>query len=216
MEFSCYGNSISDNILIQPVDEHDWKMLDSEINYIKELSGSDDFYLIAAKVDNWNDDLSPWQAPPVFGNDAFGGYGKRSLDEITKMIERGILSDKAKNSVSLYIGGYSLAGLFALWGVYRTDMFKGAAAVSPSVWFPGFDEYIDSNNAKTQKVYLSLGDKEEKTKNPVMATVGDAIKSIHKRLEKETDCFLEWNEGNHFKEPELRTAKGFAWLLGKR
>ena len=28
-------------------------------------------------------------------------------------------------------------------------------------------------------------------------------------------CVLEWNEGNHFKEPELWTAKGFAWLLNR-
>ncbi len=25
-------------------------------------------------------------------------------------------------------------------------------------------------------------------------------------------CVLEWNEGNHFKEPDIRTAKAFAWL----
>ena len=26
---------------------------------------------------------------------------------------------------------------------------------------------------------------------------------------------LEWNEGNHFTELELRTAKGFAWCIRK-
>ena len=24
---------------------------------------------------------------------------------------------------------------------------------------------------------------------------------------------LEWNEGNHFKDPEVRMAKGFAWVI---
>ena len=28
------------------------------------------------------------------------------------------------------------------------------------------------------------------------------------------NCILEWNEGNHFKDPDLRTAKAFAWVLG--
>jgi hypothetical protein len=28
------------------------------------------------------------------------------------------------------------------------------------------------------------------------------------------DCVLEWNKGNHFKEPDIRTAKAFAWLVG--
>ena len=26
-------------------------------------------------------------------------------------------------------------------------------------------------------------------------------------------CCLEWNEGNHFMDPDRRTAKGFAWIL---
>ncbi|ERL11412.1 hypothetical protein HMPREF1248_0438 [Coriobacteriaceae bacterium BV3Ac1] len=32
-----------------------------------------------------------------------------------------------------YISGYSLAGLFALWSLYQTDIFKGAACVSGSL-----------------------------------------------------------------------------------
>lgn len=28
------------------------------------------------------------------------------------------------------------------------------------------------------------------------------------------ECVLEWNRGNHFTEPDIRTAKAFAWLLG--
>jgi len=26
-------------------------------------------------------------------------------------------------------------------------------------------------------------------------------------------CILEWNEGNHFKDPDVRTAKAFSWLI---
>ena len=48
-----------------------------------------------------------------------------------------------------------------------------------------------------------------------MSTVGKAIKDIFEFLSQGTDCVLEWNEGNHFKEPDLRTAKGFAWLLNR-
>ena len=28
------------------------------------------------------------------------------------------------------------------------------------------------------------------------------------------ECVLEWNRGNHFTEPDIRTAKAFAWLIG--
>ena len=47
-----------------------------------------------------------------------------------------------------------------------------------------------------------------------MATVSDRIREIHDLLtEREVTCSLEWNPGNHFKDPDLRTAKAFAWLL---
>ena len=65
-------------------------------------------------------------------------------------------------------------------------------------------------------VYLSLGDREERTRNRVMAQVGDAIRAGHTLLKEcGTDCVLEWNQGNHFKEPDLRTAKAFAWLMNR-
>ena len=64
-------------------------------------------------------------------------------------------------------------------------------------------------------VYLSLGNKEPKTKNPLMRTVGDRIEETFEILEEKAGCDakLEWNQGNHFKEPDIRTAKGFAWCL---
>jgi hypothetical protein len=47
-----------------------------------------------------------------------------------------------------------------------------------------------------------------------MAAVGDRIRELHALLAaRGTDCILEWNPGNHFREPELRTARAFAWLL---
>ncbi|MGX8698516.1 MAG: alpha/beta hydrolase-fold protein, partial [bacterium] len=112
------------------------------------------------------------------------------------------------------LGGYSLAGLFALWTATRTEVFSGIAAASPSVWFPGFTEYLKTHPLRAGRVYLSLGDREERTKNPLMATVSAKIRETHALLAAAgTDCTLVWNEGNHFREPELRTAKAFAWLL---
>ena len=29
------------------------------------------------------------------------------------------------------------------------------------------------------------------------------------------DCILEWNQGNHFKDADLRTAKAFSWVLNR-
>ncbi|WP_408070567.1 esterase [Butyrivibrio sp. JL13D10] len=200
-----YGNPDSSAVLIQLVDEHDLDMIENEIAYINENTATD-FQMIAIKIPDWNKDLSPWRAPAVFGKDDFGDGAARTLEEVLKYT-----SDKSK---TYYIGGYSLAGLFALWAVYQTDVFSGVAAASPSAWFPGFYEYMTNNDIKTDLIYLSLGDKEEKARNPVMATVGDRIRAMNTLLQtQKKSCTLEWNPGNHFKDPDIRMAKAFSYIL---
>ncbi len=200
-----YGNPNSLNVLLQMVDDHDLSVIENEVKSITEEVG-DDFCLVALKVNDWNKDLSPWSAPAVFGNEPFGGGANDTLLHV--------LAEMSDQKKRYYIGGYSLAGLFALWAATQTDQFKGVAAASPSVWFPGFLEYIKENDIRTDTVYLSLGDKEEKTKNPVMKTVGDNIKNAHELLKtKGKNTIFEWNPGNHFKDPDIRTARAFAWIL---
>ena len=117
-------------------------------------------------------------------------------------------------NVKIILSGYSLAGLFALWASTQTDLFYGIAAASPSVWFPGWMEFERQHPIQAQHIYLSLGDKEEHTKNAVMAAVGDNIRTLHSRLiERGADCTLEWNSGGHFKDADLRTAKAFRWAM---
>ena len=205
MKLYEFGDAGADTVLIQPVDDHDLSGIENEVSLIVENCGKS-FRLIAVKVDNWNVDLSPWNAPAVFGKDDFGGGAEETLAGILKLC-----SDVSKTH---YIGGYSLAGLFALWAAYRTDVFKGVAAASPSMWFPGFADYMNENEIKTGAVYLSLGDKEEKARNPVMTTVGDRIREAYAQLfGRGVKCVLEWNEGNHFKDADIRTAKAFSWVM---
>lgn len=207
METFCLGNPKAQKVLIQPVDEHDLDVMESEFGIIKSLTDTD-FYLIAAKVGNWNKDLSPWKAPAVFGSEDFGEGAGDFLKALLPLC-----SDSEK---SYYIGGYSLAGLFALWAAHQSDVFDGVAAASPSMWFPGFTDYMKKTSVRTGAVYLSLGDKEAKARNPVMATVAERMELAREILEsKGVDVIFEWNPGNHFKEPDLRTAKAFAWLLNK-
>lgn len=200
-----YGSPDADIVLIQPVDEYELSSIENEVNEIIRLSNKD-FHFIAVKIENWNRDLSPWKAKAVFGKEDFGDGAKGTLDRILKLC-----TDKDKQYI---FGGYSLAGLFSLWASYQTDTFKAVASASPSMWFPGFIAYMKDNEIKTDAVYLSLGDKEMNTRNPVMATVGDCINGAYKYLkEKGLDVFLEWNKGNHFKDADIRTAKAFSWAL---
>ena len=66
-----YGTAAARQILIQPVDEHDLAGMENETAAIKALTEVP-FRLIAVSVERWNRDLSPWSAPPVFGNEPFG------------------------------------------------------------------------------------------------------------------------------------------------
>lgn len=203
--FAEYGDPDAPTVLIQMVDDHDLEGMESEVAEIRNLTDKR-FYLIAVKVQNWNTDLSPWNAPAVFGKDAFGAGAADTLEEVLKLC-----ADQKKIYI---IGGYSLAGLFALWAVYQTDVFAAVAAASPSVWFPGFIEYMKEHRPQAASVYLSLGDKEEKTRNPVMAAVGSRIREAHELLRGQgVDTVLEWNPGNHFRDADIRTAKAFAWAM---
>ena len=137
-----YDCGSSDVLLIQPVDDHDIEVLDSEVAEIRRLAGGKGFTLAAFKVDDWNADLSPWEAPPVFGNEGFAGGAEVTLKYVTDQLIPELTGGKdwpadPKSAPAIYIGGYSLAGFFALWASYQTDLFRGAAAASPSVWFPG-------------------------------------------------------------------------------
>ena len=131
-----------------------------------------------------------------------------------KFITSQLLPIVQEGTAHVILGGYSLAGLFALWASYQTDKFEGIVAASPSVWFPKWIEYAKDNKPLSKSIYLSLGDKEEKTKNPVMAQVGNAIRRQNELLKgQNVNTILEWNPGNHFIDSEKRTAKGFAWVM---
>ena len=209
-----FGNLRSDTLLVQMVDDHDLEGIEREFALIRELSGREDLCLKAVRVNSWYRDLSPWPAPAVFGNEDFGDGAEDTLAFLLKEVT-GEPSGPTRSGVKkIYIGGYSLAGLFALWAGYRTDCFAGIAAASPSVWFPGFTDYMKEREICAGSVYLSLGDREERTRNAVMAKVGERIRDAYEVLQSAgVNCVLEWNEGNHFREPDVRTAKAFAWVL---
>lgn len=200
-----YGNPEAKTVLIQMVDDHDLEGIESEVAEIQNLTDAD-FHLIAIKIQDRNADLSPWLAPAVFGKEDFGDGAAKTLVEVLK-----ICDDRNK---TYFIGGYSLAGLFALWTAYQTDAFAAVAAASPSVWFPGFLDYMKANAIHTGSVYLSLGDREEKARNPVMASVGERIREAYDLMKEQgVNTILEWNQGNHFKDADIRTAKAFAWVM---
>ena len=208
-----YGEAHAEYLLLQMTGEHELQSMESEVTAIAQSAHH--FLFAAIPVESWNDALSPWKSPAVWGKQGFGG---KAGDTLRFLTERGIPTLKQQfhlpENVKIILGGYSLAGLFALWASTQTKLFYGIAAASPSVWFLGWMEFEQRHPIQAQRVYLSLGDREERTRNAVMAVVGDNIRTLHSQLtECSIDCTLEWNSGGHFKDADMRTAKAFRWMM---
>ena len=194
-----FGPTSAPYVLIEPIGDYDPDGIEGDYNKIRQRTDAE-FRLITIAVDSWNCD--------------FGDGAEELLKAVLSLCE-----DRSKTYI---IGGYSLAGLFALWAATRTDVFRGVAAASPSAWFPGLTEYLREHGMPCGTVVsLSLGNREARTRNPVMSTVDTRIREIRDILQEQgADVTLSWNPGNHFAEPDIRTAKAYAEVLqrlnGKR
>ena len=213
-----YLNEDTEYILIQPVDENDISVLDNEVKHIEENTDRN-FSLVAFKIEDWNSELTPWEMPLLRGKGNFGDGATRTLEFIKNDLIPALseYTNTENKEIKYILGGYSLAGLFSLWSGYQTDVFEGIAAVSPSVWYKKWIKYVEAGKPLSEKIYLSLGDTEEKTKHQILSKIGENIRKQYEILENSGNVktVLEWNEGNHFKNPDIRTAKGFLWVMNK-
>lgn len=177
------------------------------------------FALVAISDLDWNHDMAPWDSPPAFKNaePCTGGaddYLRLLVEEIIPRAEKELPGPPAWRGIA----GYSLAGLFALYTIYQTDVFSRVGCMSGSLWFPGFKEYIFSHEPKSRPdcIYFSLGDKEAKTRNPVLKTVQENTEEIQTFYQnKGIDTVLQLNPGNHFVRGIERTVVGIQWLLSR-
>ena len=184
-----------------------------------QATGCPPFTLVAISNLDWNQDMAPWDSPAAFkkGEPFTGGAGdylRLLVEEIIPRAEK----ELAEPPVWRGIAGYSLAGLFALYAIYRTDVFSRVGCMSGSLWFPGFKEYIFSHEPKRWPdcIYFSLGDREAKTRNPVLKTVQENTEEIQTFYQnKGIDTVFQLNPGNHFVQGIERTIAGIQWLLNR-
>ena len=186
---------------------------------VAQKAGCPPFTLVAISNLDWNHDMAPWNSPAVFkkGEPFTGGandYLRLLVEEIIPKAEKELPGPPAWRGIA----GYSLAGLFALYSIYRTDVFSRVGCMSGSLWFPGFKEYVFSHEPKRRPdcIYFFLGDKEAKTRNPVLKTVQENTEEIQTFYQnKGIDTVFQLNPGNHFVQGIERTAAGIQWLLSK-
>ena len=181
--------------------------------------GCPPFSLVTISNLDWNHDIAPWGSPAAFkkGEPFTSGaddYLRLLVEEIIPRAEKELVGPPAWRGIA----GYSLAGLFALYTIYQTDVFSRVGCMSGSLWFPGFKEYIFSHEPKRRPdcIYFSLGDKEAKTRNPVLKTVQENTEEIQAFYQGEgIDTVFQLNSGNHFVQGIERTVAGIQWLLSK-
>ena len=186
------------------------------------------YILIGISINDWNRYLSPWYCPKLFGKEDndFKGEGQTTfnwlINKCIPKIEIELLKIDNNIQIKRYIGGYSLAALFSLWVFYseqnkKEKIFNGVCACSPSLWFIKWEEFMKNKEAIEESiVYLSLGDKEGKTKNEIfkkMKTGMDKMIEKVKNDKKIKKYIFEENKGGHYSEVELRMAKGFKWII---
>lgn len=184
-----------------------------------QAAGCPPFTLVAISDLDWNHDMVPWDSPPAFKNaePCTGGaddYLRLLIDEIIPTAEKEIDGIPRWRGVA----GYSLAGLFSLYAIYRTDLFSRVGSMSGSLWFPGMKEYILSHEPKRRPdhIYFSLGDKESKTRNPILRNVRQNTEEIQAFYQdKGIDTVFQLNPGNHYDRTAERTAAGMVWLLNR-
>jgi len=177
----------------------------------------DDFILANISSINWNDEMTPWESSTLFeGNTECKGKADNYILELTKIIIPKI-EEKLKYKPLYYgIVGYSLGGLFAIYSIYKTNVFERVISSSGSFWYPGFVEFVKKNSPVTipKKMYMSLGDKEKNTKIELLKTVQDNTEEIVNFYKsKGINVCYEQNEGGHFKDCYLRLAKGIKWTI---
>ena len=176
-----------------------------------------DLSFAAVKIPDWNTDMSPWAIPPVYKNDEpFTGGAGAYLEKLTNEIVPAVISNIGGKPTYIALAGYSLAGLFAIFAMYHTDMFSRIASASGSMWYPRFVDYAKTNKLAKMpdKLYLSLGDKEAKTRNQIMAAVENNTRELYDYYNSiGINTVFEMNEGNHFKDAALRIAKAIAWTV---
>lgn len=178
-----------------------------------------DFTLVAISELSWDHDMAPWEIPPISKNNTPCTGG---ADEYLQLLTEEIIprSEELIQGRVLWRGlaGYSLAGLFAVYSLYQTDIFSRIASMSGSLWFPGFTEYVLSHEMKNlpKHMYFSLGELECQTKNHYLKTVQENTEKMERFYAQcGIDTTFQLNPGNHYKNAVQRTAAGISWILNR-
>lgn len=178
--------------------------------------GAPPFVLAAVSRVNWSDDMTPWPTEAVAKWESrCGGMADLYLSKLENEIVPAVCDALPFSPSGLYLAGYSLGGLFAIYALWNTPLFTRAASASGSLWYPDIAEYCCSREpaGRPDRVYLSLGSKETKGRGRT-ASLRSNTEAVAARLRSlGADVTFEENPGGHTHEADRRMAKAILALL---
>lgn len=213
---------------------------DAVLEACREI-GCPDFHLVSVSGLHWDEELSPWPHDPVATKeDHFTGEAEVFRQKLeTEIVPR--VREQLPESNTFVLNGYSMGGLFTLYTASKSSLFDAFSAPSGSVWYPDFVEYVrGSGNVShspesagpvesavlaepagsikpagaPRAIYLSLGDRESRTRNPYLSKTEDNMRVLEEVYRSRgIPTVFVLNKGNHFQGVTLRVAKGIKWVL---
>lgn len=183
--------------------------------------------LITVSGFEWNRDLSPWPAPsfsqkePPFtgGADEYLTWMQQSLFPGVEEVLQEFYGESYAETAYRAIAGYSMAGLFAVYSLYRTDAWARAASMSGSLWYPDIVPFVKEHRLRRKPdcVYFSLGGREALSGIPALKLVQENTESIKNHFrDLGIRTTLVMNRGGHATQSEKRTASGILWMLSQK
>ncbi len=165
----------------------------------------------------WNDDLTPWVADSLGKKDKpFRGHASFFMGTFIKDYITNIENRLNITKASRTLAGISLSGLFALWAAHGSDAFDNIISLSGSFWYDHFTEWIQSHDVlrPLDRVYIAVGEKEKKNKNPRLNNLFPCTESIVENMRKKAGRLkFEIEPGtSHFSYVLPRLEKAFDYI----
>jgi len=161
---------------------------------------------------DWDRDYSPWYLEGSKDR-IFEGKADETIDFMANILLPELKQRFPLNG-EVYPVGYSLGGLTAIYA-HCSIGFTGCGSCSGALWFPGWLDYVQEH-LPTGKVYLSLGGKEDKTKDSLMCKVGITTQQTKELIAKSAKVTYVKEPGGHFKEVPQRIGRAIWWLLNPK
>ncbi len=165
-------------------------------------------HVLSLPISSWNTSLTPWPAAGLYREEpAFGGDAQATLDELVHEAIPAVEKSTRLAPCARALCGYSLGGLFALYGLLHADVFRACACVSGSVWYEGWVEHVRAYEERMDGrfAYLSVGTKEKRAARPLLKGVQRNMEDCVGLL-RERGCEVRYvtGPGTHFQHVEER------------